>query len=76
VPVTETFEGQTVWDGDVQVFDLIDCAEADRSYAWSYETEGGRRRFFVVLHKPPVDSPNKAVQAAIASEPRGAHEAI
>jgi len=70
VPVTETFEGQTVWDGDVQVFDLIGSAEAHRAYAWSYETEEGRRRFFVVLHKPPVDSPHKAVQAAIASDQR------
>jgi hypothetical protein len=42
--------------------------EADRAYAWSYETEGGRRRFFVVLHRPPVDSPITAVQAAIVSD--------
>ena len=70
VPVTETFEGQTVWNGDVQVFDLIDCPEAACAYAWSYETEGGRRRFFVVLHNPPVNSPQTAVQAAIASEHR------
>lgn len=70
VPVTESFEGQTVWDGDVQVFELIDFAEADCAYAWSYETEGDRRRFFVVLHKPPVDSPQTAVRAAIASRYR------
>lgn len=70
MPITETFEGQTVWDGDVQVFDLIDCPEASRAYAWSFETTGGRRRFVVVLHKPPVDSPQKAVQAAIVSDNR------
>jgi hypothetical protein len=71
VAITEQFNGVTVWDGDVQVFDLMDCPEADRAYAWSYPTEGERRRFVVVLHKPPVDSPHKAVQAAIASEYRG-----
>ena len=67
VPVTETFEGQTVWDGDAQVFELIDCPESDCAYAWSCETEGGRRRFFVVLRKPLVDSPQKAVEASIAA---------
>jgi len=70
VPVTETFEGQVVWDGDVQVFELIDCPESDCAYAWSYATQGERRRFVVVLRKPPVDSPHRAVQAAIASERR------
>ena len=37
VPVTETFHGETVWDGEVQVFDLIDFTEAQRAYAWSFE---------------------------------------
>ena len=36
VPVTETFEGQTIWDGVVQVFDLIDHPTATRAYAWSH----------------------------------------
>ena len=40
VPVTETFEGQTVWDGDVQVFTLRDHPGAQRAYAWSHATEG------------------------------------
>jgi hypothetical protein len=69
VSVTEVFYGQTVWDGDVQVFDLIGFPNADRAYAWSYETEDEpRRRFFVILHRPPVDSPRNAVQAALVSE--------
>lgn len=69
VPVKETFNGETVWDGDVQVFELIDHPETNRAYVWSYEVnETGRRRFTVVLHKPPVDSPQTAVQASIAAE--------
>jgi len=70
VPVKETFQGQTVWEGVVQVFELQGHPEATRCYAWSYETEGGKRRFFAVLHKPPVDSPQAAVRAAIVAEHR------
>lgn len=70
VPVTEVYEGELVWDGIVQVFDLANHPEADRCYAWSYETEDGKRRFTAVLHKPPVDSPETAVRAAIVAENR------
>jgi hypothetical protein len=66
----ETWEGETVWDGEVQVFDLDGHPEASRCYAWSHETEGGKRRFFAVLHKPPVDSPAAAVRAAIVQQHR------
>ncbi len=69
IPIKEVFEGQTVWEGVVQVFDLINHPKAKRCYAWSYELEGSRKRkFFAVLHLGDVDSPEKAVRAAIASE--------
>jgi hypothetical protein len=72
MPVTETFDGQTVWDGEVQVFELINHPTAKRAYAWSAAVDGSdRRRFVVVLHKPPVESPQAAVRAAIAAEYRG-----
>ena len=71
VPVTETFDGQTVWDGAVQVFDLHGHPTATRCYAWSHATDGSeRRRFVAVLHQGPIDSPQAAVQAAIAQEYR------
>ena len=72
VPVKETFQGQTVWEGAVQVFDLIDHPTAARCYAWSYATEGEKRRFVAVLHWGLVDSPEKAVRAAIVQERRTA----
>jgi hypothetical protein len=69
VPVKEVFEGETVWKGVVQVFDLIDHPKAKRCYAWSHELEGSReRRFFVVLQQGKVDSPEKAVRVAIVRE--------
>jgi len=72
VPVKEAFEGQTVWEGTVQVFDLIGHPEATRCYAWSHVVgESGKRRFVAVLHQGPVDSPQAAVRAAIIQELRG-----
>jgi hypothetical protein len=67
VPVNETFRGQAVWHSEVQVFDLVGHATAKRAYAWSHETEGGKRRFVAVLGVPPVDGPVTAVRAAIAA---------
>jgi hypothetical protein len=70
VPVHETFEGQTVWDGVVHVFDLDYNGDVTLAYAWSYELDDGKRRFFVVEHKPPITSPRDAVRAAIVAEAR------
>src|ERR1700747_3704925 len=71
VPVRETFEGKSVWEGVVHVFDLTGHPSATRAYAWSSPIEGStKRRFFAVLHQPPVDSPQAAVRAAIVAEHR------
>jgi hypothetical protein len=71
VPVKETFEGEIVWEGAVHVFDLADNPKATRAYAWSSPVEGSnKRRFYAVLHVPPVDSPAAAVRAAIVQEHR------
>src|SRR5439155_25831991 len=69
VPVREAFEGKPVWEGVVHVFDLAGHPTATRAYAWSSPIEGStKRRFFAVLHQPPVDSPQAAVRAAIVAE--------
>ncbi|MFZ1416037.1 MAG: hypothetical protein WAS73_15895 [Defluviicoccus sp.] len=72
VPVRETFQGQTVWEGVVNVFNLTGHPTATHAYAWSSPIEGStKRRFFAVLHQSPVDSPQSAVLAAIVAEYRG-----
>ena len=69
VPVKETYQMETVWEGVVQVFDLIDHPTANRCYAWSHAVDDSeKRKFFAVLHQGPVDSPEKAVRAAITHE--------
>lgn len=71
VPVKETFEGNTVWEGVVHVFNVHGHPQASKAYAWSSPIEGSdKRRFFAVLHVPPVTSPVEAVRAAIVAEQR------
>jgi hypothetical protein len=70
-PVKETWEGQTVWEGVVHVFDLAGHHMATRAYAWSSPIEGStKRRFFAVLHTERINSPVEAVRAAIVAEHR------
>jgi hypothetical protein len=70
VPIKETFQGETVWEGKVEVFDLQDHPKTSRVYAWSHETDDADspRRHVTVLHIPPATSPLKAVQASIVSD--------
>jgi hypothetical protein len=71
VPVRETFQGQTVWEGVVHVFDLAGHPTATRAYAWSSPIEGSdKRRFFAVLQTDRINSPAGAVRAAIVAEHR------
>jgi hypothetical protein len=65
VPVKETFQGQTVWEGDVEVFDLADHPKASRVYAWSHG-DPDNPQHITVLQIPPAVTPQKAVQVAIA----------
>lgn len=72
VPIKEEFQGQTIWEGEVEVFDLHGHPETNRVYAWAHETEDADhpRRHVTVLHIPPATSPRKAVQASIVSDYR------
>jgi hypothetical protein len=70
VPVIETFQGKTVWDGVVEVFQLTGHPKTDKVYAWIHETDDPKnpKRHVTVLHIPRVVSPQTAVQAAIVQE--------
>jgi hypothetical protein len=73
--VKDVFEGKTVWDGVVYIFDLEGNSKTTRAYAWSSPGEGKnpKRRFFAVLHLDSVRSPLDAVRAAIVEEHRNAN---
>ena len=70
VPVHEVFRGETVWQGDVEVFDLHGHAKAKRAYAWSHldGKHDERTRFVAVLEIPPVVSAVTAVRFQIVKD--------
>lgn len=70
VPVHEEFQGQTVWSGAVEVFELIGHPKATACYAWGHHAvkDAKRSRYVVILKMPPVDSPIDAVRVSIASD--------
>ena len=70
VTVKETFQGRTVWDGVVEVFELRGHATADRVYAWAHDTDDPEhpRRHVTVLQLHPIQSAQDAVRAAIVQE--------
>jgi len=69
-PVHETFQGETVWEGIVEVFALKGHPKAGLAYAWAHATDDGGRRYVAVLGVPPIKSAADAVRAAIAAEHR------
>lgn len=68
VSVRETFQGKTVWEGIVEVFELHGHPKAERAYAWSHDTDGQKKRHVTVLHIAPITSAVEAVRAAIVQE--------
>jgi hypothetical protein len=70
VPVKEMFQGHTVWEGIVEVFDLVGHPTAHRVYAWANDIDDQKnpRHHVTVLHLHPVKSAQDAVRAAIVQE--------
>jgi hypothetical protein len=67
VPVHEVFQSQTVWKGEVEVFNLTGRLKAKRCYAWSQRNgkNGEGKRFVIVLEIPAVESASTAVRVSI-----------
>jgi hypothetical protein len=69
VPIKEVFQGTTVWDGVVHVFNLFGHPQTDRLYAWWHDTGDPKNpKLITVLHIHPATTPLSAVQAFIAQE--------
>ena len=67
VPVKEMFGTQTAWRFIVESFVRAGHPTAKRCYVWSFDDDGGETRCLGVLELPPVESPQTADRAAIAS---------
>jgi hypothetical protein len=57
------------WNGEVQLFELVDHPSADQCYAWS-QVAGRDRRIHAVLHGPTVENAAQAVRATIMARER------
>jgi hypothetical protein len=68
--IIEGFEGQVVWDGIVEVFDLKGHPKATRCYAFYFVQDNGATVIKTVLGVRPVDSEVSAVRTAIAGTAR------
>jgi hypothetical protein len=72
VPVKEMYQGKTVWEGVVEVFELEGHPKAAKAYAWIHNTDDPENpgRLVIVLQIAPVLSPELAVKAAILEDYR------
>jgi hypothetical protein len=77
VPVKETFQGQTVWDRVVEVFEIEDDPKTNKAYARARDTDDPLhpRKQVTALHIPSLTSPEAAVRAAIVQEQRNGAKA-
>jgi hypothetical protein len=66
VYVDEKFQGQTIWCGVVEVFDVRNHPKSKRCFAWLHREEGKSPRQVALLETWLVTSPETAVKAAIA----------
>ena len=67
VPIKETFQGKTAWEGVVEVFELTDHPKAQKLYAWTHDADS-KKWHVTVLHMDKVTSPLLAVRASIVQE--------
>jgi hypothetical protein len=72
VPIKETHNGQTVWEGVVEVFELVGHPKASKIYAWAHDQWEGESssgsRTITVLNIHPIQSARDAVRAVIVQE--------
>lgn len=67
VPVTEISDGEVVWEGNVEVFDLIKHPKAQCCYAWNCE-ENGATHTITILGLGSIDSAESAVRASVGGK--------
>jgi len=65
--VNEKLRGESIWLGEVEVFELTNHKKTDRCYAWSHRDgrDKGDDRFVTVMGLGPVTSPQAAVRASL-----------
>ena len=67
LPVLEQFQGRTVWEGVLELFELRNHPKAKRCYAWSNH-DPQNEQMAAVLETPPVKNANDAVKVYIVNQ--------
>lgn len=70
IPVKETFQGKTIWEGNVHSFKVKHSSGAKICFAWTEPADTGER-VIAVLADPPITTARQAVQAALVAKIRG-----
>ena len=69
IPVLDTFEGEVVWEGTVERFELLNHPEAKYCYAWS-DFDPQQEHLDAFLQVPPVKTAKDAVRMHIVASAR------
>ena len=64
--VVEFWQGQKVFDGEVETFTLSGHTLASEAFAWAFDN-GTEPQYVAVLKVTPINDPSDAIRAAIAS---------
>jgi len=67
ISVKETWNGQTVWEGDVEAFKLFLHPHVNWGWAWAYD-KGKGCEIVTVLAVPPLRDAKDAVRAFIVGK--------
>jgi hypothetical protein len=73
IPVLETFQGKTVWDGIVERFEVLNHPKAKHCYAWS-DFDSKQEHITAVLELPPVKTALDAVKVYIVQQVKKARK--
>jgi hypothetical protein len=68
-PVVETFNGNVIWRGLVEVFTVAN-PPPEKAYGWIVAAQDGPD-YVAVLGTPPINAPLDAVRAWIVSDAKG-----
>lgn len=68
-PIREVFLNKTVWEGEVETFNLIGHPDSQLCFGWGH-IENNNLEYIAILKKSPIDTPLDAVRAFIISPKR------
>lgn len=65
--IREEHEGQLVWEGDVEIFQLEGHPDAKIAYGWGWDDGNGGVDYIGILKVAPIETAHDALKAAIIS---------